>query len=161
VRTSNPADDGWEPLMRRDAPVDVVTFSGNGKDADLSIQLSDGRTVTLGVGSVAVTAEGHVDVSISPLGDPFVEVKFSGADLVAREVQVRFDSPYENDQEEFRKKVRKWTARGLKGEFDWGVDAKVLLAQAGQPIADDARLGRLNSRSLVGLASPKPVASST
>lgn len=102
------------------------------KDADLLIELADGRELSMGAGDVTVSADSSVRAHFTQLDDVNIEIRYSGPGLAARSVRVRYDSSDPEWQEEFHQALTAWLASDSTDDLDYCVDAEIVLAADGQ-----------------------------
>lgn len=123
---------GWVPILTEPAPLREVIVSGNGKDADLTISLADGRRFEMGAADVTVSADGPVTVRFKRIDDVNAEIRYSGADLEVRSARISFGP---DGTDEFRDDVSEWLessphANPYRDSLGYCVDAEIVLAPA-------------------------------
>ena len=124
--------DDWHSVLVGPAPLADVVIVGSGKDADIRIALADGKRLLMGAGDVTVSADSSVRARIQWLDDVNVEIRYCGPGLVARSVRVKYDSGDPEWQDEFHQDLRAWLASDSSYEFNYSVDADIVLAADGQ-----------------------------
>jgi hypothetical protein len=98
---------GWHSVLVGPASLTDVVIVGSGKEADILIALA------------------------TRLDDRNVEIRYSGPGLVARSVRVRYDPRDPEWQDEFHEDLRAWLASDSSDEFNYCVDADIVLAAEG------------------------------
>jgi hypothetical protein len=116
----------WETIVSDPIPVKDVVVLGNGKDSDLRITLTDGRTLDAGVSEFVVSTDGQVTMEYECIDDLNVQVRYSGPGLELRAGRLGYDDP--DEEEEFRRHVREWLTRDLFAELSFVVHAEITLA---------------------------------
>jgi hypothetical protein len=122
----------WHSVLVGPASLADVVIVGSGEEADILIALADGRQLSMGAGEVTVSADSSVRARITRLDDVNVDIRYGGPGLVARSVRVSYDSRDPEWQDEFQEDLRAWLASDSSYEFNYRVDADVVLAADGQ-----------------------------
>jgi len=124
--------DDWREVLVGPAPLAEVVIVGSGKDADILIACADGRELSMGAGDVTVSADSSVQAHITWIDDVSVEIRYCGPGLVARSVRVKFDSRDPEGRDAFHEALRAWLASDSSCEFNFCVDADIVLAADGR-----------------------------
>lgn len=103
----------WEALPLHNMPVREISYTGNGKDADLVLTFLNGSTGTVPSRHVSITSSAPIQLVIQSLDDLNLGVRISGANLaVAVATVCNFYADDKPGATEFREDVAKWATPG-------------------------------------------------
>jgi hypothetical protein len=108
-----------------DSRLGEIIMFGNGKDAELELQLADGREFKLEICSLTITCDGAMSSSVRRYDDRNVVVRYSCAGLRISSMQVASD--LEKYDYEFVRDVQDWVDGGFESELNYVVHVCITL----------------------------------
>lgn len=126
-------DTMWTDIPLGQEPLTEIMLFGNGKDADVVIELLDGRHYSVGLGrGLHITGCPGLEVETLRWDDRSLAIRYFGPDLVLSRLRCEVPTWGDINVDEFREEIRRWVASGGGDELLWALSLKIELTQPGQ-----------------------------
>lgn len=122
----------WTDLPFDQEPLVEIMMYGSGKDADIYIELRDGRQYALGLGwGLRVTGCPGLEVETIACDDASFSIRYYGVDLVVSRMRCEVPTWGGIDEDQFREELRQWLASVGEEQLHYALAVEIELAQSG------------------------------